>query len=184
MFNRYNDGWIEIISGPMYSGKSAELIKRAETLIYANEPFVVFKPSVDDRDKNFIKSRTGREIKSHIIQDPDEIWDYIQKNTRAIIVDEVQFFPKKIVNILKEVANKGIRVIVAGLDMDFRMRPFSPVPELLSISEFVTKLTAVCFRCGKAAAFSKKISSSKKQIDTETQGTKYEARCRVCHKEK
>ena len=181
MFHKYNDGWIEVITGPMFSGKSAELIKRAETLMFANEDFLVFKPISDDRDKNIVKSRTGREIKSFVIEDPKEIWNYMNDNISAVIVDEVQFFPDSIIDVLHEVAKKGIRVIVAGLDMDFRMKPFSNMPQLLATSEFVTKLTAVCFSCGKAAAFSKRINGSDQIIDTETGSTKYEARCRRCH---
>lgn len=183
MYNKYNDGWIEVITGPMYAGKSAELIKRAESLIYAKKQFKVFKPSLDDRwDINTIKSRTGAHIDSIVISDPEEILKHINNETRAIIVDEAQFFDDSLPSVLKKVAGNGIRVIVAGLDMDFRMEPFKPMPEILATSEFVTKLTAVCFRCGRSAAFSKRIKGSE-DVLVETGDDTYEARCRQCFSE-
>lgn len=181
MFTKYNDGWIEVITGPMFAGKTAELIKRASTLIYANKEFLVFKHTNDNRwEQEKIISRTGAVIESQTISKAEEIIPFINKNTRAIIVDEVQFFDNSIVDVLKKVASKGIRVIVAGLDMDFMMRPFEPMPNILATSEFITKLTAVCFVCGRAAAFSKRINGSKTKT-IEIGDTSYEARCRKCY---
>ena len=181
MFNKYNDGWIEVITGPMFAGKSAELIKRAESLIYAKKKFLVFKPKTDNRwDENAIKSRTGAEINSIIISKPKEILEHLEtKGLRAIIIDEVQFFDKGIIDVLQIAAGKGKRVIVAGLDMDFKMRPFGPLPQIMAVAEFVTKLSAVCFNCGRAAHFSKRIiGSATKTIEIGDES--YEARCRKC----
>lgn len=184
MFNKYHDGWIEVITGPMFAGKSAELIKRAETLIYAKKDFLVIKPKKDDRwDGEIIKSRTGATIESHIVDSSEminELYKKSNKNLRAIIIDEVQFFDENITDTLMNIAKDGVRVIVAGLDMDFMMRPFGQMPNILAVSEFVTKLTAVCFKCGRAAAFSKRISGSKNKI-IETGNETYEARCRRCY---
>lgn len=180
MFNKYNDGWIEVITGPMFAGKSAELIKRAESLIYAKKNFIVFKPKTDNRwDENSIKSRTGANIESVSISSAKEIFDHVKKTHTAVIVDEVQFFDSDIVEILNDLAKMGKRVIVAGLDMDFRMKPFGELPNIMATSEFVTKLTAVCFKCGRAAAFSKRISGSKTKT-VEIGDDSYEARCRKC----
>ena len=181
MFNKYNDGWIEVITGPMFAGKSAELIKRAETLIYAKKEFKVFKPIIDDRwDIKKIKSRTGVEIESIQISNSEEIKSHVTGRTRAIIIDEVQFFDNKIIDVISKFANKGIRVIVAGLDTDFLMRPFKPMPSILAMAEFVTKLSAVCFMCGRSASFTKRIKGS---INTtiEVGDVSYEARCRKCY---
>ena len=179
MFNKYNDGWIEVITGPMFAGKSAELIKRAETLIYAKKEFLVFKPKLDNRWKDeVIKSRRGMEIKSFVIQEPSEIKKHLTKETKAIIIDEAQFFDETLVVVLQELATNGLRVIVACLDMDFMQRPFGQIPNLLAVSEFVTKLTAVCFKCGRAASFSQRIKGAKNKIEIGDEA--YEARCRQC----
>ena len=188
MFYKYNDGWIEVVTGPMFSGKTAEIIKRAETLFYAKEKFLVFKPSIDNRwSKNKIVSRLFKESKvvDAIVIDREKSSDILNilekkdNDIKAIIIDEVQFFDESIIKTIQSIANKGKRVIVAGLDMDFQMKPFGSVPQILAISEFVTKLSAVCFKCHNSAAFSKRIKGSLKktiEIGSET----YEARCRKC----
>ncbi|NQZ65883.1 MAG: thymidine kinase [Mycoplasmatales bacterium] len=182
MFIKYNDGWIEVITGPMFAGKTAEIIKRAESLIYANKNFLVFKPNADTRwEKEFISSRNGKKIESITIENIEDSLKYINKKTKAVIFDEIQFFDGNVIDTLQKIAFDRIRVIVAGLDMDFLMRPFKPMPEILSISEFVTKLTAICFKCGKAASFSKRIQGSKSKT-IEIGDNSYEARCRKCFK--
>ena len=184
MFNKFNDGWIESITGPMFSGKTAELIKRAETILYAKKKLVVFKPSQDTRWENsHVISRTGAKIESVVISDPLDIMKYIEENkdVHAVIIDEVQFFDKSIIQVLNTVASMGKRVIVAGLDLDFMMRPFGPMSEIMACSEFVTKLTAVCFSCGTSASFTKRITGGNETI--EVGDTSYEARCRKCFME-
>lgn len=181
MFNKYNDGWIEAITGPMFSGKTAELIKRSETILYAKKELVVFKPSQDTRwEKQMVVSRTGAKIESVVVQKPEEIIKYLdgKENISAVVIDEVQFFDDSIVEVLNELASKGLRVIAAGLDLDFRMKPFGPMQKILASAEFVTKLTAVCFSCGRAASFSKRISGGDATI--QVGDTSYEARCRKC----
>lgn len=183
MFNKYNDGWIEAITGPMFSGKTAELIKRAETILYAKKKLVVFKPSQDTRwEKSKVISRTGAEIESVVIQNPNEILEYLKDHqASSIIIDEVQFFSDEIIDVLNELASKGKRVIVAGLDLDYKMRPFGPMQKILAYAEFVSKLTAVCFTCGASASFTKRIHGGDATI--EVGDSSYEARCRKCFME-
>lgn len=182
MFIKYSDGWIEAITGPMFSGKTAELIKRAESLTYANTEFIIFKPNIDKRwEKEMIASRNGKKMKSIIIKNVEESFKYIDEKTRAVIFDEIQFFNGNVIKVLQELASNKIRVIVAGLDMDFLMRPFGPMPDILAVAEFVTKLSAICFKCGRAASFSKRIHGSK-EATIEIGDEWYEARCRSCFK--
>ncbi len=182
MFVKYNDGWIEVITGPMFSGKTAEIIKRTESLIYANKKFLVFKPKTDTRwEKEFISSRNGKKIESITIENVDDVYKFINKKIKAVIIDEVQFFEGDVISVLKNLAENKIRVIVAGLDMDFLMRPFKPMPEIMAVAEFVTKLTAICFKCGRAASFTKRIKGSKDRT-IEIGDNSYEARCRKCFK--
>ncbi|MCK5867506.1 MAG: thymidine kinase [Mycoplasmataceae bacterium] len=183
MFNKYNDGWIEVITGPMFSGKTAETIKRAMTFVHAKKDFIVFRPNIDTRtDSSFISSRTGVELSAINIEKSSDILGYIKKEIVSVIIDEAQFFDKGIVDVADKLANSGIRVIIAGLELDFKKQSFGPMPELLAKAEFVTKLAAVCFTCGASAAFSKRISGSEtKKI--EVGDSSYEARCRKCYGE-
>ena len=180
MFKKYNDGWIEAITGPMFSGKSEELIKRANSLIYAKQKFLVFKHEIDNRwETSKVKSRAGFSIECKTITNSNEIFDYITDDIKCIIVDEVQFFEENIHQNLRKIAEKGIRVIVAGLDMDYKCEPFGPMKNILAVAEFVTKLTAVCFECGKAAAFTYRKDKSNQEV-VAVGDSEYEARCRKC----
>ena len=181
MFNKYNDGWIEIITGPMFSGKTAETIKRAMTFVHAKKDFLVFRPKIDTRThSSSIVSRTGVRLNAININTSSEIINYVDKNTVAVIIDEAQFFDMEITSVSNKLANNGIRVIIAGLELDFQREGFGPMPALLANAEFVTKLVAVCFVCGSSASFSKRISGSlTKKI--EVGDSLYEARCRKCY---
>ena len=183
MFNRYNDGWIEIITGPMFSGKTAEVIKRAMTFIHSKKEFLVFRPAIDTRTPPaFISSRMGIKLDAINIQLASQILNHVKTTTAAIIIDEAQFFDKAIIPIVEKLANSGKRVIIAGLELDFQREVFGSMSELMAKAEFITKLVAVCFVCGSSAAFSKRIFGSKtKKI--EVGDSSYEARCRKCYGE-
>lgn len=145
MYETYHSGWIETITGSMFSGKSEELIRRLRRGIYAKQKVIVFKPAIDDRyHKEKVVSHDGNEIEAINISTSREILNQDLDNVDVIGIDEVQFFDGEIVNIVEQLAKNGHRVVVAGLDMDFRGEPFEPMPKLLAVSEQVTKLQAVC----------------------------------------
>ncbi len=182
MYRKYSDGIIEIITGPMFSGKSEELIKRIKILSYAEIPTLIIKPSIDNRfSQSEIISRNGTSIKSYQVESVEKIKKlFSDGNYRALVIDEVQFFDESLIVFVDHLANKGIRVILCGLDQDWRRRPFKIVASLMAIAENVTKLKAVCLICKNAASCSFRISTSSDTIeigDTD----KYEARCRQCH---
>ncbi|MBD5423484.1 MAG: thymidine kinase [Mycoplasma sp.] len=182
MYRKYSDGIIEVITGPMFSGKSEELIKRIRILSYAEIPTLVIKPAIDNRFSNSdIISRNGTSIKSYSISTVDEIKKLFESNKyKALVVDEIQFFDIELINYIDQLANKGIRIIACGLDQDYLRRPFNVVAQLMAIADSVLKLKAVCLICKKAASCSFRTSSSNDTIeigDTD----KYEARCRECH---
>ena len=162
MEHKYQDGFVEVVCGPMFAGKTEELIRRIKRLEYAKQNFLVFKPKIDNR-----YSREG-EIVSHnlskasavLVDNSDEIVRYINGNKNkldAVVIDEAQFFDEGIVKVADSLADAGIRVIVGGLDRDFRGEPFGPMPELLAIAEFVTKLTAICVKTGRPATRTQRI---------------------------
>ncbi|SHJ65213.1 thymidine kinase [Paramaledivibacter caminithermalis] len=187
MYGPNHHGWIEVVVGPMYSGKSEELIRRLKRAEIAKQNVVVFKPSIDDRYcKKNVVSHNGSKIKAIDICKPQDIYKYINEDTQVIGVDEVQFFEEEIVGIIRDLADKGMRIIAAGLDMDFRGEPFGPTPKLMAIAEFVDKLSAVCMTCGNPAHRTQRLINGKpaKYSDpivligaTES----YEARCRLHH---
>ena len=147
-------GRIEVICGSMFSGKTEELIRRLERLKYANQSFKVFKSEIDKRNKkNVIKSHSNTEIKAETVTNAKEILD-LSSGFDVIGIDEAQFFSKDLVNVCNTLANGGIRVIVAGLDMDFSGKPFGPMPNLMAIAEEVTKVHAVCSETGEPALYS------------------------------
>ena len=147
-------GRIEVICGSMFSGKTEELIRRLERLKYANQIYKVFKPLVDTRNKkNTIKSHSEIEIKAQTVANAKEILDS-SSNVEVIGIDEAQFFSEDLVDVCNTLANKGIRIIVAGLDMDFSGKPFGPMPNLMAIAEEVTKAHAVCSETGEPALYS------------------------------
>ncbi|MFO8149096.1 MAG: thymidine kinase, partial [Trueperaceae bacterium] len=147
----FGGGWIEVVAGPMFSGKSEELIRRVTRAMIARQPVQVFKPLIDDRyDAVAVASHAGRTLRAEAVADPEDLRVRIDPVTRVVAIDEAQFFGDGLVELVVELADRGRRVIVAGLDLDFRGVPFGPMPALLAEAEIVEKLTAIC-RCGKAA---------------------------------
>ena len=187
MYETYHSGWIETITGSMFSGKSEELIRRLRRGIYAKQKVVVFKPAIDDRyHKEKVVSHNGNEIEAINISIAREIFNQELDDVDVIGIDEVQFFDNGIVNIVETLAEKGHRVIVAGLDMDFRGEPFEPMPKLLAVSERVTKLQAVCAVCGSSSSRTQRLINGKPaKIDDPIilvgANESYEPRCRAHH---
>lgn len=187
MYYTGRDGWIEVISGSMFAGKTEELIRRIKRLQYAKKNILVFKPSVDDRFSiDEVVSHNGSSIKSIIISKSKDILQYIDGRVDAVAIDEVQFFDNEIINVADFLADKGIRVIIAGLDRDFRGEPFGCMPELLTKAEFVTKLTAICSVCGAPATRTQRLvnnmpASYSDEIVLVGASESYEPRCRHCH---
>ena len=187
MYHQYKPGYIEVITGCMFAGKTEELIRRVNVLQYAKENILVFKPVIDNRySENEVVSHAGNRTKSHNIKSALEILDFVDKNTNVVAIDEVQFFDEKIVKVCEYLALKGIRVMVAGLDMDFRGEPFGVIPKLMTTAEFVTKLTAVCTVCGGPATRTQRLvndtpASYHDPIIMVGASESYEARCRHDH---
>ena len=187
---RGRDGWIEVICGSMFAGKTEELIRRITRIKYAKKDIIVFKPSIDDRyEKTEVVSHSQRKVNSIVVKDSAEIKKYInnlEKLPYAIAIDEAQFFDRGLIQILEDLANKGTRVIAAGLDLDFRGEPFGIMPDILARAEYVTKLHAICQVCGDLATRTQRIIDNKPayyedEIILVSAKEKYEARCRHCH---
>lgn len=187
MYQELQKGWIEIITGPMFAGKSEELIRRLRTLSYAHKKIVSFKPAIDDRyDKTKIASHDGEMFDAYAIKSAKDIYQFVNDKTEVVAIDEVQFFGTEVSDIIEDLADKGMRVICAGLDLDFRGEPFGPMPTLLSRAEFVTKLSAACTVCGCAATRTQRlIDGNPANYDDPVilVGAKesYQARCRKHH---
>lgn len=187
MYQQYREGWIEVITGCMFAGKTEELIRRINVLGYAKKKIVVFKPKIDNRyDEHDVVSHTGKRVKSYVIGKASEIFDYIDESVEVIAIDEVQFFDDEVVDICEYLADHGKRVMVTGLDMDFRGEPFGVMPRLITLAEFVTKLTAVCMKCGAPATRTQRLVNGKASryddpIVLVGASESYEARCRHCH---
>lgn len=181
MYHTYSKGIIEIITGPMFSGKTEELIKRIKILAYAKIKTLVVKPTIDKRwKKDEIFSRSGSSIKTVACRNAKEIFENFQKDSySAIAIDEMQFFDFEIIQIVILLANKGIRVIISGLDQDFEGKPFGVMPQLLSIADLVDKQQAVCNVCKNVATMTYRLILETEQVSI---GDKeYEPRCRQCH---
>ena len=177
---KYQNGKIEMIVGPMFAGKSAELIQRVRRYGYAGIKVLVFKPKIDDRWANKqIKSRSGTSIDTHAISKSMDIMKIWNEDYPVVAIDEAQFFDEDLIEIVTRLANNNVRVIISALDQDFEGKPFGFVPHLLAIAEKVTKLTAVCMQCGAAASMSFRKSQSTEIV--EVGDKEYEARCRSCH---
>jgi len=179
-FKGQRSGWIEVICGSMFSGKTEELIRRLKRAKIANQKVQIFKPSKDTRyDIVNVVSHDENAIASIPIQNSIEIFEHV-KDINVIGIDEAQFFDEKLPDVCQKLAIKGARVIIAGLDMDFKGRPFGPVPNLLAVAEYITKVHAICPHCGNLATHSYRLSD---ETDTVVLGEKdkYEPRCRVCY---
>ena len=163
MYHIYQKGFIEVVCGPMFAGKTEELIRRIKRLEYAKQTVLVFKPSLDNRydaDKEIVSHNLSKKP-SIVVEQSSDILNHINDNVDAVVIDEAQFFDEGIVLIAETLADKGIRVIVGGLDRDFRGEPFGSMPKLLAIAEFVTKLTAICVVSGLPATRTQRIINGK-----------------------
>ena len=171
-YNNEQFGWIEVICGSMFSGKTEELIRRVRRAKIANQKVKIFKPIIDSRSKNYIESHDENKLKSIEVKSSSDIINYL-KNCDVVAIDEAQFFDSEIINVCNSIANNGIRVIVAGLDMDYLGNPFGPMPNLMAISEYVTKVHAVCKKSGNVANYSYR-KNKKKDIVVIGEKDKYE----------
>lgn len=174
-----NSGWIEVICGCMFSGKTEELIRRLRRAEIARQKVAVFKPRIDNRySAEHIVSHSEQSLVSRVVDDASEI-SAVTGNAQVVGIDEGQFFKSNIVDVCEDLANRGKRVIVAGLDQDYRGKPFEPMPQLLSVAEYITKTLAICVICGNPAD---RTQRKGKQHDRVLVGAKdlYEARCRRC----
>lgn len=187
MYHQYREGWIEVISGCMFAGKTEELIRRINVLSYAKKNIIVFKPKIDNRySDSEIVSHSGAKVPCLVVEKAQDILKKIEADTEVVAIDEVQFFDKDIVEVCEYLADKGIRVMVAGLDKDFRGESFGVMPELLTRAEFVTKLTAVCAKCGAPATRTQRLVNGKPAgfedpIVMVGADESYDPRCRHCH---
>jgi len=175
-----NMGWIEVIVGPMFSGKSEELIRRLRRAEIGKQRVQIFKPVIDQRySKNGIVSHSGLEIPSELVTTGREILEKVAPRTEVVGIDEAQFLGESIVSDCARLAEMGKRVIVTGLDTDFMGRPFEPMPRLLAVAEEITKLLAICMQCGNPAVHTQRLVASDELIVVGASGM-YEARCRRC----
>ena len=175
-----NIGWIEVVSGPMFSGKSEELIRRLRRARIARKRVQVFKPALDDRySADEIVSHGDQRLKSEVVASAKQILEVVDWRTQVIGVDESNFFGRDLVDISAQLADAGKQVIIAGLDTDYLGRPFPPMPELLCLAESITKTLAVCMRCGNPAKHTQRLVESEDLIVVGAAGM-YEARCRRC----
>ena len=173
-------GWIEVIAGCMFSGKTEELIRRLRRAKIAKQNVIVFKPKIDTRySADEIVSHSEQSLPSVIVETPQEILE-LSKDAQVIGIDEAQFFSKEIVDICNQLANNGKRVLVAGLDQDYRGIPFEPMPQLLAIAEYITKTLAICVVCGNPADKTQRKIISAERVVVGAADI-YEARCRKCH---
>lgn len=173
-------GWIEVIAGSMFSGKSEELIRRLNRARIARQKVQVFKPRIDARYSiEEIASHSGQKHNSKPVSSSEELMEQIEPETQVVGIDEGQFFDMGLIDAVNELAAKGKRVIIAGLDQDYTGRPFEPMPQLLSIAEFITKTHAICVKCGGTANYSQRTVESEARVEVGA-SDKYEARCRKC----
>ncbi len=172
-------GWIEVISGCMFSGKTEELIRRLRRAQIAKQKVIIFKPRIDNRySADRIVSHNTQFLDSVVIDKAKEI-NKLAKDAQVIGIDEGQFFSNDLVDVCEELANQGKRVIVAGLDQDYRGKPFEPIPHLLAVAEYITKTLAICMVCGNPADRTQRITKQQELVVVGAQDI-YEARCRKC----
>lgn len=178
----HKNGWIEVVCGSMFSGKTEELIRRINRARIAKQKVEIFKPRIDTRyaDEDVV-SHNKNAVESTPVDSPQNIL-LLANDVDVVGIDEAQFFDEGLVDVCNQLANSGIRVIVAGLDMDFRGKPFGPIPKLMATAEYVTKVHAICVRCGDLAHYSHRLSETDKlvllgELDA------YEPLCRMCYQE-
>ena len=177
---RGNLGWIEVICGSMFSGKSEELIRRLRRASIARQKVQAFKPEIDDRySPDDIVSHDARKIECTKVRSAREILDQVRPDTRVVGIDEAQFLSDGLIEVCERLAGEGKRVVVAGLDQDYRGQPFEPIPQLLALAESITKTMAVCMVCGGPANKTQRLTASDERIVVGSAGA-YEPRCRKC----
>lgn len=187
MYKQYQKGWVEVICGCMFAGKTEELIRRIKVLEFAKQRIVAFKPKIDNRYSDTkIASHAGSMVESVIIESSDEILSHVDENTQVVAIDEAQFFGEELCDVCNYLADQGIRVMCAGLDTDFRGEPFGVMSKLITQAEFVTKLTAVCTKCGSPATRTQRLVNGQPAHFNDPliqvgAAEAYEARCRHCH---
>ena len=174
------NGWIEVICGSMFSGKTEELIRRIRRAEFANQSLVMFKPEIDNRySKKKVVSHKGTEFHAEIVKSAAEIWEK-WNNEQVVAIDEAQFFDEELADVCNRLANHGVRVVLAGLDMDYKGIPFGPMPQLLAIAEYVTKVHAICVSCGNLAMYSHRTVREDGQVLVGAV-EKYKPLCRSCY---
>jgi thymidine kinase len=187
LHQRYNGGWLEVIAGCMFSGKSEELIRRVRRAQIARQPTQVFCHALDERyGAGRVAAHSGATLDAQSVQSPQEIAARLQAETQVVAIDEVQFFDWSVSDLCAELARRGLRVIVAGLDMDFRAEPFGPMPSLMAQAEDVVKLQAICIQCGAPATRTQRLIDGRPAFFDDPiimvgASQVYEARCRTCH---
>ncbi len=190
MYQQYRGGWVEVICGSMFSGKTEELIRRVRRAQIAKQKVQVFKPSLDNRYAlEKVTSHDGMNLDATIVTEAREILDLVEPDTAVVAIDEVQFFDWSIAEVCNTLAARGKRVIVTGLDMDFRGEPFGPMPLLMAEAERVDKLSAICVVCGAPASRTQRLingqpASYDDPVIMVGASEVYEARCRHCHEVK
>ena len=188
MYHHYRGGWIEVVCGSMFSGKTEELIRRLRRAEYARQKVQVFKPALDNRyHTNNVSSHAGSRFEAQVVETAEEITQLMLEDTAVVGIDEVQFFGWEIAEICNWLADAGKRVIVAGLDMDFRGEPFGPMPVLMAQAEQIDKLHAICMVCSAPASLTQRLVEGKPvpydaPVIMVGANEVYEARCRECHK--
>jgi thymidine kinase len=187
MYVMKQSGWVEVICGSMFSGKSEELIRRVRRAQFAKQQIMVFKPKLDNRySEESVVSHNGHSVLAKPVETSREIEQYVEENVDVVAIDEVQFFDEEIIPVVQNLANNGHRVILAGLDQDFRGEPFGPMPYLMAIAEQVTKLQAVCTVCGSPASRTQRLINGKPAFYDDPvilvgASEAYEPRCRHHH---
>jgi thymidine kinase len=178
--SRPNVGWIEVIAGSMFSGKSEELIRRLRRAKIARQKVQVFKPDIDSRfSQDHIVSHSEMRHESANIQSAAEVLAKVEADTEVVGIDEGQFFDNALVDVATQLAGRGVRVIIAGLDQDYTGKPWEPMPQLLAIAEYITKTHAICMKCGQPANYTQRTFESEERVAVGG-GDMYEARCRAC----
>ena len=178
--HRAGAGWIEVVTGSMFSGKSEELIRRLRRAQIAKQKVQIFKPLIDDRySADHIVSHSEMRIPSETVKTSDDLIGRVREDTEVVGIDEGQFFDANLPAACNTLADRGKRVIVAGLDQDYLGKPFEPMPQLLAIAEYITKTRAICMVCGNPANHTQRLVVSSDRVLLGAQGT-YEARCRHC----
>lgn len=179
-WNKGNLGWIEVVCGPMFSGKSEELIRRLRRAEMARQRVQIFKPQIDQRySDDHIVSHSDLRIPSESVRNAADLQAALDLRTEVIGIDEAQFLGQEIVDVVVRLADMGKRIVIAGLDTDFLGRPFHPMPELLAVADEITKTLAICMQCGNAAKHTQRLIASEDLIVVGASGM-YEARCRRC----